>query len=52
MTNYKLKPLTTFPSLASMEKKAARKKLLEEIKTPIPKRTDETQAPRASLPRE
>ena len=32
MTNYSLKPPSTFSSLDVMEKKAARKKLLEEIR--------------------
>jgi hypothetical protein len=32
MTNYNLKPPTLLPSLAVMEKKAARKKLLEEVR--------------------
>ena len=32
MTNYHLNPLTTLPSLAAQEKKAARKKLLEEVR--------------------
>jgi hypothetical protein len=32
MTNYNLKPSSTFSSFAVAEKKAARKKLLEEIR--------------------
>jgi hypothetical protein len=32
MTNYNLKPPSTFSSLDLMEKKAARKKLLEEVR--------------------
>jgi hypothetical protein len=32
MTNYNLKPPSTFSSLDAIEKKAARKKLLEEIR--------------------
>jgi hypothetical protein len=32
MTNYHLKPPSSFSSLEAMEKKAARKKLLEEVR--------------------
>jgi DNA-binding protein H-NS len=32
MTNYHLKPFTTLSTLAAMEKKAARKKLLEAVR--------------------
>ena len=32
MTNYQLKPLTTLPSLANQEAKAARQKQLEEVR--------------------